>query len=438
MTTVRSRQPLLPVSLACALASVASLSGCNGGEGPVEDETPTYVRDVQPLLAVKCGGCHTEDGIAPFPLVTYDQVTSVKGAVRAAVADRTMPPWLAGDGCTDYTGDRSLTDEQVDTVLRWIDGGVPAGDAGETPVEVEDTRRSLSRVDLELTLPVPYTPKTFPDDYRCFFLDWPEVETRYVTGFGIDPGNDAIVHHVIAYVVRPDNIATFQALDDADPEPGWPCFGGPGGDGPSQAAWIGGWAPGVNGEDNPPGTGIEVPAGSKVIVQMHYNSSSSAPEPDQTAVLLRIDDTVEKKGAILTLADPKWVMTDSMTIPAHMSDVVHSVALDPTVFVSFITGGVLGGGKPLTVYNAGMHMHTRGERGAARIERAGGETECLMDIPRWNFHWQGSYTFAEPKQVDPGEKIYLECQWDNPGDADLAWGEGTGDEMCLGLFYVTE
>lgn len=435
---MRPSKRILHVSFLSSLSSLLLLAGCSGGETQSTDGEPTYARDIQPLFEVKCAGCHTGGGIGPFPLETYEQVSAVKGAVRSAVEDRRMPPWLADDGCTEYAGRRSLTDEQVDTVIRWIDGGLAEGDPGDTPVQVEDTRRPLSRVDHELTLPEPYAPQLFPDDYRCFFLDWPGTDTMYATGFGVAPGNASIVHHVIAYVVAPDKLSLFQAKDDESPEQGWTCFGSPGGSGPGDASWLGAWVPGLSGEDFPEGTGIEIQAGSKIVVQMHYNSASTSPAPDQTTILLRTDAAVEKRAAIMPFANPQWVLQGTMTIPAHSQDVVHSVERDPTTLAGLLTGGALEGGKPLTMYSAGVHLHTLGERAVTRLERAGGESECLLDVPRWNFHWQGNYTFAKPKQLAPGDQIYLECQWDNPGDADVAWGDGTSDEMCLGIYYLTE
>lgn len=422
----------------CALSSLSSLAGCSAGETSSTDDGPTYVRDIQPLMAVKCAGCHTDGGIAPFTLETYEQVSEWKGAVKAAVADRSMPPWLADDTCADYAGKRSLTDEQIDTITRWVDGGAKRGDASETPVVVEDLRRTMSRVDHELQLPAAYTPQVFPDDYRCFFLDWPETETKYMTGIGVAPGNAAIVHHVIAYVVPPEKVSIFQALDDATPEQGWTCFGSPGGKGPLDVAWLGGWAPGRTGEDFPQGTGIEVKAGSRLIVQMHYNSKDPSPAADQTTILLRTDDAVEKRAAIMPFADIAWLTSGTMTIPSHSQDVVHSTSNDLTELVSLVTNGAISGGKPLTMHEAGLHLHTLGDRATTRIERADGSSECLVDIPRWNFHWQGNYTFEAPKTIVPGDKVYLECQWDNPGSSDVGWGEGTSDEMCLGIYYLTE
>jgi Copper type II ascorbate-dependent monooxygenase, C-terminal domain len=426
-----------------AASAVFVLAGCSGGDGgssSASNAGPTYVRDIQPLVEAKCSGCHSEGGIAPFVLETYEQVSAMKDAVAAAVTARTMPPWLAAEGCTDYRGDRSLTDEQIDIINEWAKAGAPQGNAGDTPVTVEDERLSLSRIDYELALPEAYTPQVSPDDYRCFFVDWPAAENTFVTGFGVTPDNDAIVHHTIAFLARPDKIAAFQALDDAEAGPGWTCYGGPGGDKGSgiQAAWIGAWAPGGVGADFPAGTGIEVPAGSKLVIQMHYNTLATAPSPDRTKILVRTDASVEKKALVVPFANPNWVKSQTMTIPAHTSDVSHSFTYDPTVFIGNTGGGVIPSGVPLKVHSASLHMHTLGERAITRIDRASGDNECMLDIPRWNFHWQGNYGFSSPKQINPGDKLYLECQWDNPGSADVNWGEGTSDEMCLGTYYITE
>ncbi len=429
----------------CALVTMTSalvaLAGCSGAEGAGPSESgPTYVRDIQPLVAAKCANCHTDGGIAPFALETYEQVSALKGAIAASVTARTMPPWLAADGCTDYLGDRSLTDEQIALVNDWVNAGAPLGNTSDKPVAVADNRRTLSRVDYELELPEAYTPQIAPDDYRCFFVDWPAAENTFVTGFGVEPDNDAIVHHTIAFLARPDTIAAYQKLDDAEPGIGWTCYGGPGGEQGSgtPAAWIGAWVPGSVGYDFPAGTGIEVPAGSKLIIQMHYNTLTAAASPDRTKLLLKTDASVEKKAVNIPFANPQWVQAQTMTIPAHMNDVTHSFTFDPTVFIGNTNGGVVPSGVPLTVYQTGLHMHTLGQRATTRIDRASGDKECMLDIPRWNFHWQGSYAFTTPKQINPGDKLYLECAWNNPGSTDVNWGEGTNDEMCLGNYYITE
>jgi len=127
-----------------------------------------------------------------------------------------------------------------------------------------------------------------------------------------------------------------------------------------------------------------------------------------------------------------------MDIPAHTADAVQRYSADPTPFMGYLSKGAIADNAPFTLYNAGLHMHTRGTRANTKIQRKGGGEECALEIEKWNFHWQGSYTFREPKRFDPGDQLSLECHWDNPGADDLNWGEGTGDEMCLGIYYATQ
>src|SRR5262249_53062887 len=159
-------------------------------------------------------------------------------------------------------------DAQITLITEWIDGGAPAGDANQYQPPVRDRQGGLSRVDVRLAMPVAYTPRLSPDDYRCFILDWPMDALRYVTGFRASPGRPSVVHHVIAFLAPPDQVAAYEELDAREPGAGYTCFGGPGG--PGIPGWIGAWAPGSQGEDFPAGTGLPIRPGSKVILQVHY------------------------------------------------------------------------------------------------------------------------------------------------------------------------
>jgi hypothetical protein len=420
-----------------ALAALGVLSaGCSSSPaGPGTDLT--YHQDTKPIVDAKCTACHVAGGIAPFALTTYAEVLAQQAAIRSAVSTGVMPPWPPALGCSDYVGDRSLTAEQIKTLTAWIDGGSPEGDPGAKPEPVDENPVRLSRVDMTLAMPVAYTPQLRPDDYHCFIVDWPNTETTYVTGVGVQPGTPSIVHHVIAFLAKPDQVAEYQALDDAEPGPGYTCFGGPGGTG--QPGWVGAWAPGAQGADYPPGTGLEIPPGSKIILQVHYNTSTAKPVPDLSSVLLKTEKTVDKKAAIMPWADPGWVQGKMMNIPAHSKDATHSFTFDPTPYMDFITDGAVAKNQPFTIHSAALHMHTRGTRAFTHIARAGGGgDECMLDIEHWNFHWQGSYGFAQTKTFNPGDQITLECHWNNPDPMDVNWGEGTGDEMCLGTYYVTQ
>jgi hypothetical protein len=408
----------------------------------VDPNAPKYTTDVKPILDAKCIACHTTGGIAPFSLETFDAAKAQAPAIKSATSARVMPPWPPDDSCTTYSHDRSLTQDQIDTIAAWVDGGAQQGDPNAKGTPIPSTFATMSRVDYTLQMATPYTPTLTPDDYRCFLIDWPETTaTKYITGLGIKPGDVSIVHHAIVFLATPSQIATYQNLDAQDATPGWQCFGGPGADLKSlQFGWVGAWAPGSAGSDFPDGTGIEIPPGSKLVVQMHYNTLSSPPAPDQTSVLLKVDDTVTKKAAMIPFTNPDWVTGNApMDIPANTPDTMHSYALDISPYAAYLTGNVLASNQPFTVYGAGLHMHTRGTHATTSIIRAGSQTdECMLSIPRWDFHWQGSYAFSAPKTVNPGDQLSVECHWANGGATDLYWGETTEDEMCLSMYYVTQ
>jgi hypothetical protein len=414
------------------------LAGCHSSTGSSTSQL-TYWKDVKPIADAKCVGCHSPDNIAPFTLQSYADFKAQTDKVHIAVVSKVMPPWPPGAGCSDYQDDRSLSDAQIATITGWIDQGAVEGNPSDYKPGVISSA-GLTRVDSTLQLAQPYTPTLSPDEYRCFLMDWPQAADSYITGFRANPGNAPIVHHVIAFLAAPADVAAYQQLDDADPAPGYVCFGGPGGpNGGANAHWLGAWAPGSLGSDFPAGTGIKVPAGSKVILQVHYNLTNNNNMPDQTSVDFKIDSSVQKEALIQPWTNPQWVQQKKMVIPAGAPDQMYSWTFDPSAYWGLITNNVIASGATVTMYTGSLHMHTRGTKANLSILHADGTKDCMLDIPRWDFHWQGAYEFQTPKTFASGDQIYLECHWNNADSTmDRNWGEGTADEMCLGGFYVTQ
>jgi len=439
MTKREVETGLVAVVLGLGLGLGLGLAACNGGGGSGDGTgdgdgdgdgdgggAVTYYQTVKPIFDAKCVNCHVAGGIAPFVLDNYADALERHAAIRDAVTTGLMPPWLAADGCTEYVGDRSLTAAQIELLSMWSAAGAPEGDAAHPAAPLPDTEVGLTRVDATLAMASAYTATTTPDDYRCFVLDWPETTTKYITGFKAVPGNAQVVHHVIAYYVPPNLVDMVMQKDAAEAGQGYTCFGGPGF---SNGEWLGSWAPGSRGSDFPPGTGLEIVAGSKVVLQVHYNDATAGVQPDLTQVELKLDDSVTKVARIQPFTNPQWLNGNGMIIPAGAPETMHSFSADLTF---------LFGSQPIDIWSVGFHQHQLGTGGKVEIRRGDGSTECMVDIPRWDFHWQGAYGFPTPKRFNPGDDIYLECHWDNStGDSMVKWGEGTGDEMCLTGFYVT-
>ncbi len=452
--------PLLLCGVLCTLVSVGCSPTPRPPPSPLADvcaesgpeREVLYYRDVKPVLEARCSGCHQEGGAAPFALTEPQQVVAMKSPILQSVCARTMPPWSPHPACNEYQHDRSLTDEQIALIRDWVRAGAPLGAPEDAPPPVTP-RTGLSRVDLELPMPEPYVPQQGPDDYRCFLIDWPRSEESFISGIGVVPGQTSIVHHVIASIVPPESVDAYVQADAAEPGAGYTCFGGSairGADGKNiRVSMVGGWAPGSMGSEFAAGTGIRVLPGSKLVVQVHYNTSAAPPVADVSKLLLKVDDTVEREAFAFPFSDPRWSRERAMPIPFGESDVFHvfSYAMHDTA--SRMSQERLRSDAPLEIHAVNLHMHTRGTRASFTIERSGKEKACLLDIPRWNFHWQGFYQLARPVRLEPGDNLRIECHWNNagfndshglpvPAVKDLNWGEGTNDEMCVAFFYATQ
>jgi hypothetical protein len=255
----------------------------------------------------------------------------------------------------------------------------------------------------------------------------------FVTGIDVRPGDSRVVHHALVYAIPPSKAASVAALDAGS---GYECFSGPGWGGTPNL--IGGWVPGSSALEFPAGTGLEVPPGSKIVLQVHYDTASTRPEPDATGVEIMLADAVPTKAAFVSFLDPSWPVLHTMTIPAHAKDAVHEFSADPRPLFGFLSDGLIQVDRPLKIHFVAPHMHTRGTKQELALHHADGRKECMVDIPRWNFHWQRFYPFSTPKILEPGEKMSIECHWDNESDSTLNWGEGTDEEMCMTGVYVTE
>lgn len=404
-----------------------------------------YYKDVKPILNRSCLSCHSSGGIGPFELTSYEQVKSIKSLVADAVKTKRMPPWQPGDGCQEYVGDSSLSEKEIKTIVDWVESGAKEGDPSEDQSQPPVKPQGISRVDLTLKMNEAFGKFKTPDDYRCFVVDWPKTEKMFITGTQIVPGNLKVVHHVIAVVVGPSEVDKLAKLEAQDPEPGYECYGSPAQG--IRVTNLSSWVPGASQIDFPTGAGIPVEPGSKIVLQMHYNVLSGSPEPDQTSISFKIDSKVDKVLKLLPLINPQWPLTQSMKIPAGVSEQKHSFSYDPAVG---LLGQSVTKSKPVLIQTANLHMHTRGKSGKIWIKRKDGSQTCLLNIPRWDFNWQGQYRFKTPVLLEPGDQVAIECTFDNSAEnqpiiggkkqkpVDLNWGEGTNDEMCLGGLTFVE
>lgn len=393
-----------------ALISVvmAALTGCGTPEPLPEDSTVTWHRDALPIIQERCQSCHLEGSVSGLDLTKYETARDNAHAISAYVQTGVMPPWLPDESCQPNRNARRLTQEEIDTLVKWAEGGALEGDVNGAP-EARAPQLGLARYDVQLDIGVDYLPNDDrPDDYRCFIVDPKNNGDRQVTGFEVLPDKADLLHHVLLYKTSRSEA---QALDDAEPGPGYKCFGGPK---TEIAIAMGAWAPGGTPTVYPGGTGIPLWNDEVVILQIHYNMDSAAPRPDRTGLRLQYAERPVTSALLLPLVN-------------------HNFAIPPRS-----TGYSVQTGEPVPfdakIWGLAPHMHKLGRKISVRSNDT-----CLVDIPKWDFSWQQFYLFEAKGGVplEGGAEITIRCEWDNPTDATVVWGEGTSDEMCLAFIYLT-
>jgi hypothetical protein len=381
-----------------------------------QSERPTFSGDVAPILEKNCVTCHRSGGIAPISLTDYESAKSRARAIAKATRAREMPPMpVNNDGsCNTYVNARWLTDAEIDTLGAWADDGAPEGESGvtvEPPPAV-----TLDDPDVVLELQAEYLPNDArSDDYRCFVLPAPLAERAFVTRYELVPGDPRVVHHAILFQPdSPDSAAGAHVLDEAEAGDGYTCFGGPG----IGASPVALWAPGAGVVEMPSGTGVALEANRELVLQIHYNLEHGA-HPDRTRLKLDLEPGGVTPGVLSPVANLE------MRLPPGREYVETSANLALLPHQAFIVHGAM------------PHMHTLGR--TLRVEaEARGETRCLVDVDRWDFHWQDAWWYDAPLALEDVSSLSIRCGYDTSNRSGVTtWGEGTADEMCLSYFYLT-
>jgi mono/diheme cytochrome c family protein len=433
-----------------ATASLMAMGGAACSDGAPDKPEVTYWQDVAPIFFENCVSCHQPDGIAPFRLDTYEEAKEWSAAARQAVEERTMPPWLVtSDGsCGEFRDSRWLADEEIEAITAWAEAGAPEGTprddlqvpaASEPGTGLDDGSGEIMAVTTPDYVPEPDgSAYAKYDDYRCFLIDGAIDRDRFITGYEVVPGNDALVHHVILMVVNPDlevaegktNMDAMRAMDEASPDRlGWPCYS-LAGDGVAVDSAPVTWAPGMGPVPYPDRTGVRLPAGRVLVVQVHYNlvDESVRGQSDSTLARLRVADEVEREGLF---ALPDLLLDSDDTLPPGMESVPYTweLGLDDAL-AAF-------GVDHLDIYGVFPHMHELGRRYRMEIVDEGGEAQCAAEVENWDFDWQLFYFYEEPIQITPGKRLRVTCEYDTRGRTEPTTpGWGTQNEMCVGGVFL--
>ncbi len=470
------RAPVAAAVAVSLLVPIVAVAAWRGDRGRAPAAAPSFQRDVAPILREKCTGCHQVGGIAPFSLQTAKQASKWAQAIGAAVDARVMPPWPPGPASPEYVGEdtRKLTAQQRSTLVRWAkSGGKASGPVGKPPI-VKTEVRSGERL-LTLAMPTTYTPNAKTgntDDYRCFLLDPKLSEDAYATSASIRPLARSVVHHVILFRIPAGAAPEAKALDAASAGAGWSCFGGIGvssSEALESASWISAWAPGWGSRRLPDGTGVPLPKGSLVVMQVHYNLANGIAPDRSRAVFtlappagLKAMETVLLpapvelacvKGEKGRLCNRDAALADlgrkygslAAVVPGALLFFCGKDAANPKATRTSTCDRTLS--RPTTIHLAAGHMHLLGTSIRVELNPGTAGSKVLLDIPRWDFHWQNAYALEQPVEAKPGDTLRVTCRFHpmrrHHGGHGIPktpryvlWGEGTADEMCLGIVQV--
>jgi Flp pilus assembly protein TadD len=403
-------------SAACAIVALIAIAAasCGGGAGA---DTPTWARDVAPIVHRHCAACHRPGTTAPFPLLAYDDARRRARTIADVVERGVMPPFLPDRDYVAFRDARGLSADETRTLTEWAGAGAPSGDLASAPPPPSFADGfELGEPDAVAEMPVAFAmPSEGPDVYRNFVVPLPVPAGSRIRALELDPGNAAVVHHA---AILADPTGAARRLENLDAEPGYDEMVG----GTAPGGHFVGWTPGRGANVLEPGMPWVVEEGTDLVLQLHM-LPSGRPESVRARVGLWLTDEqpVRRPASIHLLAtaldiEPgakRYAAADELELPVE----VEAFSIYP-------------------------HAHFLGREIEAWAELPGapenGGRQPLLRIERWSFEWQDEYRYAEPLRLPAGSRLRLELVYDNSADnaanpnqppRRVIWGPSSRDEM---------
>ncbi len=417
--------------LMLTLAGVMTVSAVMSSQ---DRAAPTFTRDVAPIFQEKCQSCHRPDSIAPMSLQTYQESRPWAKAIRERVISRNMPPWHIDKtvGIQHFANDRSLTDEQIQTIVRWVDGGAQPGDPKDMPPAKtwpDDAKWNFAELyggppDLIVKSPLYTVPAVAMDAWYKPTVDTGLTEQRWVRAIEIRPATvkgRKVTHHALARLLQTEPGVAANPLDD----------------GSAAAGVIGGlfmeWAVGKQGEIMRANSGKLMMPGAKIVFEVHYHAIGEA-----------ITDQVElgiyfyPKGQ-----EPKYRQT--LGLFNAIAGGSRNIDIPPnSTFVTQSTSTLRQAGR---LENFQPHMHLRGKAMQLEAILPDGTTRLLSKVDRFDFNWMTNYIYADDEAplLPKGTVLRVTSWYDNTSDNKnnpdsdqwVGYGDRTVDEMGHAWINIT-
>jgi hypothetical protein len=363
----------------------------------------TYSNQIARILNNSCVSCHRPGEIGPFPLTNYDEVNGWGEMMLEVIEKGQMPPWFANPEYGEFKNDCRLSQDEKDLLKTWVDNGSPQGDPANLPepphfaegwqIPVPDEVHYIAEEPVDV-------PAEGVVEYKYYTTDPGWTEDKWIKASEARPDNRAVVHHIIVYAVPPNSKMPA-----------------------TRHTSVGGFAPGSPARIHLDGVAKFVPAGSKLVFQMHYTPNGS-PQKDRSSVGFVFADESE----VERVAGGGLIGNWSFAIPPH--DAKHKLVGEREIKKDILLTDML------------PHMHLRGKSYRYTALYPDGSEEILLDVPNYDFNWQLRYEFVEPKLLPKGTKLRGVAYYDTSGDnlanpdpnSTVRYGDQTWEEMMHGFF----
>lgn len=408
-------------------ASTAPATAAHTEPGsPGQENAPqevTFTRDIAPILQERCQACHQPNSIAPFPLMTYDDARRVANLVKDRVSRRIMPPWHINTdvGIQDFKNDRGLSDEQIATIVAWVDGGTLEGDPADMPPPKEFPDPSQWQLAADFGDPdlivksEPYTLAAETQD-KWFrpVVDTGLTEPRWVKAIEIKPSfpdGRRIVHHVLTYLLQDEEGITGLASTAGNRR---------------SAGLFMEWAVGKTGEIFPDGAGKLMLPGSQIRWEVHMHAIGEEIVDNQVelGIWFYPEGYTPTNRTILTMLDARGERRELDIPPGEIAITQQFHTLS----------------APARLENFQPHMHMRGKAMKLEAIYPDGDREVLSLVDNFQWNWHNNYIYAEDAApLLPKGTVLVVTAWhdntpENPNNPDpeqwVGWGDRTVDEMA--------
>ncbi len=412
------------------------------------DSQVTYSNQISRLFNERCVKCHREGQIAPFAMTSYDDVSGWGEMIAEVIRDQRMPPWQADPKHGSFANEDTLTQDEKRMVFTWVENGCPEGDPAELPAPPRFPVGYLLPREPDQVIYIADEPVDVmaegTEPYRYYTVDPGFKEDKWVKMAECLPGNPAVVHHIIVFVVPPENTpeeraagerarrsrqqrAEAAARNDQGPErePDEPSDDDKRDRDITGFGFLVGFAPGTRPMVLEPGYAKKIPAGSLLTFQMHYTPVGS-PQKDRSGIGL----VFTSRDEVTHLLSTSNAANRDLVIPAGADN--HQVVARKTF------------PRDTLLLSLFPHMHVRGKAFRYEVSYPDGKQEVLLDMPAYDFNWQTNYILAEPKLLPTGTEMVCTALFDNSEEnpynpnskQEVRWGDQTWEEMMIGWYDI--